>query len=157
VLVEPVLPTGVTVHEAPDLAFVDHDAVAHMLRVSQTNPEAQVGFVMTLDGFATMLYDGEQPVCVLARVDGVPAGITFGGVTAQTLSIAYSGVDPTFRGRGVMRAVKAQAHLVAAGLGAIVARTNNEEHNAGIRRINADLGYLAEFGVYRMVQELPLA
>lgn len=156
-LPDPVLPAGVTIHEAPDLMFADHDAVAHMLRASQTNPEAAAGLLMTLEGFVTMLYDGEQPVCVLARVGGVPAGITFGGVAAQTLSIAYSGVDPRFRGHGLMRAVKQRAHQVAARLGGTVSRTNNEEHNSGIRRINADLGYVVQFGVYRMVQDRPAA
>ena len=42
-LVEPTLPAGVTIDEVPDLAFADRDAVAHMLAVSQTNPEAAVG------------------------------------------------------------------------------------------------------------------
>ena len=83
----------------------------------------------------------------------MPAGITFGGVQSGALHIAYSGVDPAFRGRGIMRVVKERAHIVAARLGATVSRTNNEEHNAGIRRINADLGYVVRSGVYRMAKE----
>ncbi len=104
-----------------------------MLLASQTNPEAAIGFVMTLEGFGSMLAAGEQPVCVVARVGDTPAGITFGGVQAGVLSIAYSGVDPAFRGRGIMRVVKERAHVVAARLGATVSNTTNEEHNAGIR------------------------
>ena len=151
--VPPVLPAGVTLDEVPDLQFPDADAVERMLRASQTNPEAALGFVMTLDGFGTMLGADEEPVCVIARVDGVPAAITFGGVQAGALSIAYSGVDPTYRGRGLMRVVKQRAHVVAARLGATVSNTTNEEQNVGIRRINADLGYVVRSGVYRMVQE----
>ncbi|WP_404387044.1 hypothetical protein [Humibacillus xanthopallidus] len=148
------LPPGVTLHEVPDLQFADADAVERMLRASQTNPEAAIGFVMTLESFGSMLAAGEEPVCVLARVGDAPAGITFGGVQAGVLSIAYSGVDPAFRGRGVMRVVKERAHLVAARLGATVSNTTNEEHNVGIRRVNADLGYVVRSGIYRMVQDL---
>jgi GNAT superfamily N-acetyltransferase len=148
------LPPGVTLHEVPDLQFADADAVERMLRASQTNPEAAIGFVMTLESFGSMLAAGEEPVCVLARVGDTPAGITFGGVQAGVLSIAYSGVDPAFRGRGIMRVVKERAHLVAARLGATVSNTTNEEHNVGIRRVNADLGYVVRSGIYRMVQDL---
>lgn len=147
------LPPSVTLHEVPDLRFPDADAVERMLRASQTNPEAAIGFVMTLEGFGSMLAAGEQPVCVVARVEGVPAGITFGGVQSGVLSIAYSGVDPAYRGRGLMRVVKERAHVVAARLGATVSLTTNEEHNAGIRRVNAALGYVVQSGTYRMVQE----
>lgn len=146
------LPPAVTLDEAPDLEFADRDAVEHMLRASQTNPEAALGFVMSLEAFGAMLTADEQPVCVVARVDGVPAGITFGGVQSGALSIAYSGVDPAYRGRGIMRAIKERAHLVAARLGATVSNTTNEEQNVGIRRINADLGYVVRSGIYRMVQ-----
>jgi hypothetical protein len=52
-----------------------------------------------------------------------------------------------------MRVVKQGAHVVAARLGATVSNTTNEEQNVGIRRINADLGYVVRSGVYRMVQE----
>lgn len=145
-------PPGITLHEAPELQFADRDDVERMLRASQTNPEAALGFVMTLDGFATMLAADEEPVCVVARVDGAPAGITFGGVQAGALSIAYSGVDPAFRGRGIMKLVKERAHVVAARLGATVSRTTNEEANAGIRRVNAELGYVVQSGTYRLVQ-----
>jgi hypothetical protein len=54
-----------------------------------------------------------------------------------------------------MRLVKQQAHLAAARAGATLSRTNNEEHNAGIRRVNAQLGYTVTSGVYRMSAPLP--
>ncbi|KRC89993.1 hypothetical protein ASE25_10855 [Terrabacter sp. Root85] len=150
----PVVPAGVDLEEVPDLEFDDEGAVEAMLRASQTNPEAAVGFVMTLEKFRTMTTNGDIPICVVARVDGTPAGISYGTVSAGELFIAYSGIDPTFRGRGLMRLVKQQAHVAATGAGATKARTNNEEHNAGIRRINAELGYVVQSGVYRLVQDL---
>src|SRR4051812_24238846 len=86
----PGLPAGVALEEVSDLAFDDEAAVEAMLRASQTNPEAAVGFVMTLEKFRTMTTSEEIPVCVVARVGGRPAGITYGTVTAGELYIAYS-------------------------------------------------------------------
>jgi len=149
-LPEPVLPDGVTLEEAPDFGFDDRDAVEAMLLRSQTNPEAQQGWVFDLQKLASFVTSKEIPICVLARVDGAPAGITVGAVAEGVLSIAYSGVDPPLRGRGLMRIIKQQAHRAAARAGATVSRTNNEEHNVGIRRVNSELGYVVRSGVYRM-------
>ena len=150
----PTVPSGVVLEEVPDLAFDDEDAVTAMLLASQTNPEAAVGFVMTLEKFRAMTTSEESPICVVARVDGRPAGISYGTVTAGELFIAYSGIDPAVRGRGLMRLVKQQAHVAAARAGARMARTNNEENNLGIRRINAELGYVVQSGVYRLVKDV---
>ena len=149
-LPEPVLPDGVTLHEAPDFAFDDRDAVEGMLQRSQTNPEAEQGWVFDLAKLASFVGEDEVPVCVLARLDGVPAGITTGSVADGALTISYSGIDPPLRGRGLMRLVKQRAHIVAALAGATVSRTHNEEHNAGIRHVNAQLGYAVTSGTYRM-------
>ena len=149
-LPEPVLPDGVTLQEAPDFAFDDRDAVEAMLQRSQTNPEAEQGWVFDLAKLASFVGEDEAPVCVLARLDGVPAGITTGSVADGALTISYSGIDPTLRGRGLMRLVKQRAHIMAARAGATVSRTHNEEHNAGIRHVNAQLGYSVTSGVYRM-------
>jgi GNAT superfamily N-acetyltransferase len=149
-LPEPDLPDGVTLHESPDFDFDDREAVEEMLLRSQTNPEAEQGWVFDLAKLASFVGPNETPVCVLARLDGAPAGITTGSVAEGVLTIAYSGIDPPLRGRGLMRLVKQRAHLVAAQAGATVSRTNNEEHNTGIRHVNARLGYTVTSGVYRM-------
>ena len=149
-LPEPEPPAGVTVHDVSGLAFDDPDDVERMLLASQTNPEAAQGWVFDLEKLAAVRSDNEVPIGVMARVDGVPAAITFGGVADATLMIAYSGVDPAFRGRGLMALVKQQAHLAAREAGATLSRTSNEEHNHGIRRINADLGYIVRNGFFRM-------
>lgn len=150
----PELPPDVTLHDVPDLVFDDPDVVEQMLLASQTNPEAAQGWVFDLGKLRALVSDNETPVCVVARVGGEPAAITFGGVSDATLMIAYSGVGPVHRGRGLMTLVKQRAHLSARDVGATVSRTANEEHNHGIRRINADLGYVVHSGVYRMSQRL---
>ena len=68
--------------------------------------------------------------------------------------MAYTGVDPAFRGRGLARLVKHRAHLEAHAAGATAAYTNNEERNTGIRRLNAELGYVVESGTYRLQRQL---
>ncbi|GAB3871173.1 GNAT family N-acetyltransferase [Terrabacter terrigena] len=150
----PAAPPGVTLHDVPDLVFDDAEAVERMLLTSQTNPEAEQGWVFDLARLRALVSDNETPVCVVARVDGAPAAITFGGVSGATLMIAYSGVAPDHRGRGLMTLVKQRAHLSARAVGATVSRTANEEHNRGIRRINEALGYVVHSGVYRMSQKL---
>jgi GNAT superfamily N-acetyltransferase len=151
-LPEPEPPPGVTLDDVPGLDFDDADAVEGMLLASQTNPEAEQGWVFDLEKLRSLVSDNETPVCVVARVDGVPAAITFGGVSDATLMIAYSGVGPAFRGRGLMKLVKQRAHLAARAAGAATSRTSNEEHNHGIRRINADLGYVVRSGTYRLAR-----
>ena len=148
-------PAGVDVESSAEVRFDDEPAVDAMLLRSQTNPEARAGF--TFDGLATfrsMIAPGETPVSVLARVDGAPAAVLYGGVLDGLLYVAYTGVDPAFRGRGLARLVKQQAHRDARTAGAEAAYTNNEERNTAIRRLNADLGYVVESGTYRLQKQL---
>ena len=147
-------PEDVILDEAPDLVFADRPQVESMLLTSQTNPEAAAGLLVDLDGMAATVTDAEQPVCVVARVHGRPAAITFGSVAHGCLHILYSGVDPALRGRGLMKLVKQQAHLVARDLGATVSRTTNAEDNSGIRRVNAELGYTVVGGTLGLVKPL---
>lgn len=92
---------------------------------------------------------------VVARVDGVPAALTWGVLAEGAFYVAYSGVDPAYRGRGLAALVKQHAAVEAQAAGATEALTNNEEHNTGIRRINAELGFRVTSGTWRMVQVLP--
>ena len=146
-------PPGVRVESCPELAFDDEEAVEAMLRVSQTNPEAQVGGRVALANVRAASVGGTS-IAVLARVDGVPAAIATGTAVDGFLFIGYTGVDPAYRGRGLAKLVKQQAHLDAAAAGATLSRTENEEHNAGIRRVNQELGYRVLHGTYRL--RLPL-
>src|SRR5262249_45587499 len=62
-LPEPVLPRGVTLHEAPEYDFEDREAVDAMLLRSQTNPEAEQGWVFDLAKLASFVSAKEVPVC----------------------------------------------------------------------------------------------
>jgi RimJ/RimL family protein N-acetyltransferase len=68
--------------------------------------------------------------------------------------VGYTGVDPAFRGRGLARLAKEHLHHRAALLGVRRLYTDNEENNAGIRRVNKALGYVPEYGLFRMRKRL---
>jgi GNAT superfamily N-acetyltransferase len=152
-------PTGVTLEAADDLVFedaADGHAFDAMFTASQTNPEAANNHVTTREEMAAWVFPGERGVGSLARVDGVPAAIAFAIVSepAGVGGVGYTGVDPQFRGRGLGRLVKQHVHHRAAALGIRSLGTDNEENNRGIRRLNAELGYVPAYGVLRMVKRL---
>ena len=148
----PVTPDGVTLEDASSLSFADRGDVERMLDASQTNPERANGFVIDLAVLTGMLGETERPAVALLRVDGRPAALSFGGVAGEVAHIGYTGVDPAFRGRGLGRLVKQHVHVVARDAGARWCDTDNEEHNAGIRRVNADLGYRRLYGRYSLTK-----
>lgn len=143
----PDLPDDVSVDAGLDWA--DPDAVEQMLKASQTNPEA-AHHVVDLAEVRNSQTKVPLPICLVARVDGTPAGIVYGGVPDGTLLIFYAGVDPAFRGRGLALLLKQQAHVVAAAVGATQVLTQNEENNTGIRRINAELGFRQLYVEHRL-------
>ena len=152
----PVPPERITLEAADDLAFPDDGAVDAMFVASQTNPEARNNHLMTLAEIRKYVFPGERGIACLARVDGVPAALCFaiagdGGVEG---SVAYTGVDPAFRGRGLGRLVKQHVHHRAHESGVRRLTTDNEEHNEGIRRLNDEMGFTTAYGVYRMRQLL---
>ena len=146
-------PPGVSLESCPELSFPDQAAVETMLRASQTNPEALAGAVVDCANLLSTTVGGTS-IAVLARVAGVPAALAAGTSVEGILFVSYTGVDPGHRGRGLARLVKQQAHLDAAASGAKVSRTENEQHNAGIRRVNQELGYRVLHGTHRL--RLPL-
>ncbi len=141
---------GVTLEDVSTLEFPDEDAVDAMLVDSQTNPEAAEGFVNRLANYRRTAASVDKPIAALARVDGAPAAIIVGEVKDGVLGIAYTGVGRSFRGRGLASSLKQFGHLLAAEKGATVCHTMNEESNAGIRRVNAQLGYRVIGGAYRV-------
>lgn len=149
-LPEPKPAPGVTFEDVSSLELADEDAVAAMLRDSQTNPEAEEGFVSTLTTFREIAAKVERPVSALARVDGAPAAIIIGEVDDGVLGIAYTGVGRAFRGRGLAFALKQFEHGLAAEAGATKCHTMNEESNLGIRHVNKQLGYQVVGGSYRI-------
>jgi len=151
-LPEPEVAPGITFEDVSSLEFADEEAVEAMLRDSQTNPEAAEGFVSTLSTYREIAAKVELEIAALARVDGAPAALVVGEVENGVLGIAYTGVGRAFRGRGLAFALKQYAHRLAAdaGAGATVCHTMNEESNAGIRHVNAKLGYRVTGGAYRL-------
>jgi GNAT superfamily N-acetyltransferase len=147
-------PPGVTLEDCDALEFDGADAAAFdaMLTASQTNPEAETSHVLTREEMRHWTDPGETPVACLARVDGRPAALALAIVLKETGEggVAYTGVDPAYRGRGLGRLVKEQLHARAAQLGIAWLGTENEEHNAGIRHVNQQLGYVKTHGVYRL-------
>ncbi|PWN02050.1 hypothetical protein DJ010_16105 [Nocardioides silvaticus] len=141
---------GVTLEDVSSLRFPDEDAVEAMLVDSQTNPEAAEGFVSRLENYRRTAAGVDTPLAALARVDGEPAAIIVGEVKDGVLGIAYTGVGRSFRGRGLAFSLKQLGHLLAAEKGATVCHTMNEASNAGIRHVNAKLGYRVIGGVYRL-------
>lgn len=149
---EPPLPPGVTVEATNDLQFPDADEVEAMYDRSQTNPErAQfVGDLAFLRAFATPL----DAVGAVLRLDGRPAALSWAVREGAAVHVIYTGVDPAYRGRGYGALIKDRLHRLARDAGAARCTTNNEEHNAGIRRVNAELGYRVTSGEYWLQQRL---
>lgn len=141
---------GVTFEDVSSLEFPDEEAVEAMLIDSQTNPEAAEGFISGLSNYREIAAKVDRPTSALARVDGVPAAIIVGEIQNGVLGIAYTGVGRSFRGRGLAFGLKQFGHLLAAEAGATVCHTMNEESNAGIRHVNAKLGYRIIGGIYRL-------
>ena len=146
--VDPELPGGVTVETLDHLDLPDREAVETMLERSQTNPEAETGNKLTLAEFAHQ-QEGDRLLLGLLRVDGTPAAIVGAMHAGEDGYVGYTGVDPAFRGRGLGSLVKQAVHAEARRRGVRVLGTENEQHNAGIRHVNAALGYEPHHGTWR--------
>ena len=148
----PPLPAGVSIEPTRDLHFPDEEEVEAMYDRSQTNPErAQfVGDLPFLRAFGV----GPDGLGALLRVDGRPAALTWAMFTPPRAHVIYTGVDPAFRGRGYGALLKDRLHRLAGEAGAEVCTTNNEEHNAGIRHVNAELGYVVSHGEHWLQQRI---
>jgi GNAT superfamily N-acetyltransferase len=66
--------------------------------------------------------------------------------------VVFTGTRPAYRGRGLSRAAKQALHQLAARRGATGLTTMNESANAGIRALNASLGYRVVGGELRMLR-----
>ena len=152
VSVEP--PGSVSVEVCDDLTFADDEAVEAMLLASQTNPEFDLGLVLTLSGLRESPAPGQRPVAVLTRVEGRPAAISFALGDGDQMHVMYTGVDPTLRGRALGRLTKVLLHAHAHDLGIRIALTDNDETNAGIRHINDQLAYTPHSAWHWMMRPL---
>lgn len=146
--VDPVLPGGVTVETYDHVDLPDREAVEVMLDRSQTNPERETSGALLLDGFAEQ-HEGSRLLLGVLRVDGTPAAIVGAMHADEDGYVGYTGVDPDFRGRGLGSLVKQAVHAEARRRGVRVLGTENEQHNEGIRHVNATLGYEPHHGTWR--------
>ena len=65
----------------------------------------------------------------------------------------FTGVDPSWRGKGIALALKLLAIGCARGYGADSIRTNNDSENAPMLAVNRKLGYQPEPGFYVMLRQ----
>ncbi len=147
------VPDDASVEATTNLEFPDQDAFDAMLDASQTNPERDQ-FAFDRTKLLASVTDKERPLGVLLRVGGRPAAICWASAFDDEAHIAYTGVDPIFRGRGLGYVVKQEMHRLAHGAGARSCVTDNEEHNSGIRHVNEALGYAKVSGSYWMQRPL---
>lgn len=146
--IDPELPQGVTVEITDHVDLPDREAVETMLDRSQTNPERLSSGVLTLDGFAQQ-HEGSRLMLAVLRVDEAPAAIVAAMHAEADGYVGYTGVDPAFRGRGLGSLLKQVVHAEARRRGVRVLGTENEQHNEGIRHVNATLGYEQHHGTWR--------
>ncbi len=146
--VDPVLPPDVTVETHDDIDLPDREAVDAMLDRSQTNPERETGTLLTVGDFVHQ-QEGDRLLLGVLRVDGTPAAICAAMHAVEEGYVGYTGVDPAFRGRGLAVLLKQAVHAEARRRGVHVLGTENAQHNEGIRRVNASLGYEQRFGTWR--------
>ena len=142
---------GVTLEDVCSLEFPDEEAVEAMLLDSQTNPEADEGFVSTLATYREIAAKVERPD---RRPGAGRRRARRDHRRRDRRTACWASPTPAsgraFRGRGLAFALKQYGHRLAADAGATVCYTMNEEANTGIRHVNAKLGYQVIGGVYRL-------
>ncbi len=138
---EPTLPPGITAELSPRLVFADEAAVEAMVDASQTNPEREQHGASTLASLRGYAAGGATPVGLVLRDEARPVAISYAVVAGGAAQVVYTGVEPRARGRGFAALAKQVLHVEAARVGATTALTDNEDGNAGIRRVNDLLGY----------------
>ena len=146
---------GLTLEAHDDLRFEDEEAVEAMLLASQTNPEFELGLVLSLTSFRETAAPGQRPVAALARVEGHPAAISFAVADGDQMHVIYTGVDPARRGSALARRTKEFLHAHASDQGIRTVLTDNDEENPGIRRVNEQLGYTSHSATYWMMRPRP--
>lgn len=150
----PALPPGVSVSAYDTIDPEDREAVAELLDVSQTNPERDHTGALTLEDLSAQ-QQGDRPLFVVVRVDGAPAALSIGVHHGPEGYLAYTGVAPGHRGRGLAKVAKLAIQHQAATRGVRVLGTENQEHNDGIRRVNRELGWQERFGTWRRARPWP--
>src|SRR5215207_1945533 len=155
-------PADVTVRVVDPQSTRDDEAVARLYVDSDTSPEAhEIGETTWSTQLDAAAAGGTGGRLVLLDVAGVPVAMSLAQQESDTdWEVHYTGVHPSARGRGLARVAKAALHNDLVRLGATRLETYNEAGNAGIRHVNATLGYVRVKGARRHRRDLavhPLA
>jgi GNAT superfamily N-acetyltransferase len=150
------LPADVTVRVVDPQSTRDDEAVARLYVESDTSPEAdEIGATTWSSQLDAAAVSGKRGRLVLLDVAGEPVAMSLGQQDSDTdWDVFYTGVHPGARGRGLARVAKAALHDDLAQLGATRLETYNEAGNAGIRHVNASLGYVRVKGARRHRRDL---
>jgi len=156
------VPADVTIRVVDPLSARDDAAVARLYADSDTSPEAdEIGETTWSTQLDAAAAGGTGGRLVLLDVAGVPVAMSLAQQESDTdWEVHYTGVHPSARGRGLARVAKAALHNDLVRLGATRLETYNEAGNAGIRHVNATLGYVRVKGARRHRRDLavhPLA
>jgi GNAT superfamily N-acetyltransferase len=97
-----------------------------------------------------------RPEGIFLAADGDAwVGLAMVGTFPETNSMynMITGVEATYRGRGIAQALKVLSIRYAQQAGAAYIRTNNDSQNAPMLAINRKLGYQPQPGLYGMIRE----
>ena len=150
------VPPDVTVRVVDPQSTRDDEAVARLYVDSDTSPEAdEIGGTTWPTQLDAAAVGGTQGRLVLLYLAGVPVAMSLAQRESDTeWDVYYTGVHPSARGRGLARVAKAALHDDLVRLGATRLETYNEAGNAGIRHVNASLGYVRVKGARRHRRDL---
>lgn len=150
------VPSDVTVRVVDPQATRDDPAVARLYVDSDTSPEAdEIGGTTWSTQLDAAAVDRTRGRLVLLDVAGAPVAMSLAQQDSDTdWDVLYTGVHPAARGRGLARVAKAALHDDLVRLGATRLETYNEAGNAGIRHVNASLGYVRLKGARRHRRDL---
>ena len=149
-------PIGVSVEVLDPWATAEDADVAALYADSDTSPDsAEIGARSWAEELTGAREMGDRGLLVLLRRDGRPVAMSMAvEQDAGDWHVLYTGVRPDARGQGLAAVAKQHLHHAAAELGGRRAETDNEAGNAGIRRVNAALGYRELKGTRRFRRDL---
>lgn len=149
-------PPGFTVEVVEPYPTREDAAVASLYAASDTSPEAQqIGVRTWADELDSAGDLGDRGLLTLVRSQDRPVAMSLAVDEGDGVwHVLYTGVLPMARGQGLALLAKRRLHQELAALGGRRAVTDNEAGNDGIRRVNAELGYVRVQGTRRFVRDL---
>ena len=155
----PLQPAGVTLSLRTDFTAAAADPeLAAAYADCDDSPEAQTGQISGWTSFLGLAGDVPGIVVVARDENGPVVGLAAANQSGDgSWVVAFTGVRPQFRRRGIGRAMKLRLHHELAGRGVTRVVTANEAHNRPIRMLNSTLGYVAAPGGIRLRRSVDAA